>query len=213
MAYSVKEIFYSLQGEGAQAGTAMVFCRFAGCNLWTGREADRSGAKCSFCDTDFVGTDGPGGGKFDRPGDLADSIALAWAGHAVDSVRRWVIFTGGEPMLQLDESVIDCMKARGFVVAIETNGTLPVPDSVDWVCVSPKAGTTVVQRSGQELKVVFPQDHLDLESLRNYDFEHFSLQPKHSAQYDENVRATVEYCLTNPTWRLSMQMHKVVGIE
>lgn len=213
MSYSVKEIFFSLQGEGAQAGRAMVFCRFAGCNLWTGREEDRAGAICDFCDTDFVGTDGEDGGKFSDAFKLADAIASAWRTNALSTAQPWVVFTGGEPMLQLDDALISAVKARGFKAAIETNGTLPVPTTLDWICVSPKSGATLVQVSGQELKVVFPQNGLDLETLGEHDFEHFSLQPKDCAEYDKNVRETVEHCLKYPAWSLSLQLHKIVGIE
>jgi 7-carboxy-7-deazaguanine synthase len=206
--YSVKEIFLTLQGEGGQAGRAAVFCRFAGCNLWSGREEDRSKAICQFCDTDFVGMDGPGGGRFDTPGALADAVEAAWRGGG----HRLVVCTGGEPLLQLDDRLIREFKSRGFEIAVETNGTLPAPNGVDWVCVSPKAGAPLVQRHGQELKLVFPQAGFDLQELFRLDFERFYLQPMDGPAAAANTRAAIEACLENPGWRLSVQTHKFLGI-
>ncbi|MBN1607689.1 MAG: 7-carboxy-7-deazaguanine synthase [Polyangiaceae bacterium] len=209
MTYVAKEIFYTLQGEGAQAGRPAVLCRFAGCNLWTGREEDRAGAVCRFCDTDFVGTNGPGGGRFASAEDLADAIALTWASAAVG---RYVVFTGGEPTLQLDRAVLAAVHKRGFMAGIETNGTRTVPDGLDWVCVSPKAGAPLVQRGGDELKVVFPQAGLDPAALEELAFAHFFLQPCDGPELAANTRAAVDYCLAHPRWRLSLQTHKLVKI-
>jgi len=209
MSYAVKEIFLTLQGEGGQAGRAAVFCRFAGCNLWSGREADRAEAECRFCDTDFVGTDGPGGGKFADADDLAAAIESCWQGGDRD---RFVVFTGGEPLLQLDGAVIAAIQARGFTVAVETNGTIAAPAGIDWVCVSPKAGTTLVQLSGQELKLVFPQAGLDPDSLLGLDFAQFWLQPMDGPHQSAHTEAAIAYCLSNPHWRLSLQTHKLIGI-
>jgi 7-carboxy-7-deazaguanine synthase (Cx14CxxC type) len=210
MAYAVKEIFATLQGEGAQAGRAAVFCRFAGCNLWSGREKDRASAVCGFCDTDFVGIDGEGGGSFASPEALADAIEAAWLGDKSD---RFVVFTGGEPLLQLDEALIDAAHARGFEVAVETNGTLLPPRGVDWLCVSPKAGAPLVVAQGSELKLVFPQDNLSPEALGALDFRHFWLQPMDGADLAANTAAAVAYCLAHPHWRLSVQTHKLIGIR
>lgn len=216
MTYSVKEMFYTLQGEGARAGRPAVFCRFAGCNLWTGREQDRARAICQFCDTDFVGTDGTGGGRFQGADALADAVLAKWpAGWPSDSRasgQRYVVCTGGEPLLQLDEAAIDAFHARGFEVAIETNGTLPVPRGVDWVCVSPKAGSELVVREGHELKLVFPQEGIDPEALEALDFEHFYLQPKDDLARLSNTRRAIDYCLARPHWKLSVQTHKMLGI-
>jgi 7-carboxy-7-deazaguanine synthase len=209
--YSVKEIFYTLQGEGANAGTPAVFCRFAGCNLWSGREADRAAATCDFCDTDFVGTDGDGGGKFDSPGALADAIAAGWPAHAPD--RRFVVCTGGEPLLQLDAPLVAALHARGFRVAIETNGTLPAPSGIDWVCVSPKAATPLAIERGDELKLVFPQPLAPPERFEALAFDHFFLQPMDGPAREANTRGAVDYCLAHPRWRLSLQSHKIVGIR
>lgn len=206
--YSVKEIFLTVQGEGGQAGRAAVFCRFAGCNLWSGREQERPKAICQFCDTDFVGMDGPGGGRFDTPEALADAAESAWKGDG----HRLVVCTGGEPLLQLDVRLIGAFKRRGFEIAVETNGTLPVPEGVDWICVSPKAGALLVQRHGQELKLVFPQAGLDLEELSNLAFQRFYLQPMDGPAVAENTRAAIDACLSNPRWRLSVQTHKILGI-
>jgi 7-carboxy-7-deazaguanine synthase len=210
MTYSVKEIYYTLQGEGGQAGRAAVFCRFAGCNLWTGREEDRAKAICQFCDTDFVGTEGPGGGKFDSP----EALARAVAGHWPQGVRGrpLVVCTGGEPLLQLDEPLIDALHAFGFEIAVETNGTRPAPKGLDWVCVSPKAGTEIVLTRGSELKLVFPQPGAMPERFTDLDFRHFFLQPMDGPERRRNTRSAVEYCLQHPQWRLSIQTHKVLGI-
>lgn len=208
MTYSVKELFYTLQGEGAQAGRAAVFCRFAGCNLWTGREQDRATAVCTFCDTDFVGTDGEGGGKFATADALADAIAKAWPGGG----KPYVVCTGGEPLLQLDTPLIDALHARGFEVAVETNGTQPAPPGLDWICVSPKADAPLVLTSGHELKLVYPQPLAQPERFAQLDFQHFFLQPMDSVLQREHTKAAVDYCRSHPQWRLSVQMHKVVGI-
>lgn len=209
MTYTVKELFYTLQGEGARAGRAAVFCRFAGCNLWSGREADRAAAVCSFCDTDFIGVDGEGGGRFETAGALADAIARTWRGR---DGAPYVVFTGGEPLLQLDAALLDAAHARGFSCAIETNGTKPVPVGVDWVCVSPKAGAPLELRQGSELKLVYPQRDLDPASMATFAFDHFWLQPMDGPARVENTMAAVAYCLAHPQWRLSVQTHKVIGI-
>ena len=209
MTYTVKEIFLTLQGEGGQTGRAAVFCRFTGCNLGTGREADRSLAVCRFCDTDFVGMDGPGGGKFHTPQALAAAVAAAWSGP---DHNRMVVCTGGEPLLQLDPPAIKALRAEGFEIAIETNGTLPVPDGVDWVCVSPKAGTQIVQTWGHELKLVYPQDDLDPGRFEHLNFERFYVQPMDGPDHITNTDAAVAFCLANPRWRLSVQTHKYLGL-
>jgi 7-carboxy-7-deazaguanine synthase len=209
MTYSVKELFKTLQGEGAQAGRAAVFCRFAGCNLWSGREEDRAEAVCRFCDTDFVGTDGDGGGKFQNAADLAEAITRTWDGP-VD--RRYVVFTGGEPLLQLNPALIAAVHARGFEIAVETNGTLEPPPGIDWVCVSPKADAPFVLRAGNELKLVFPQDGIDPKRLQALNFDHFWVQPMDGPARAANTQAAVAFCLANPIWRLSLQTHKVIGI-
>ncbi|MDP1874534.1 7-carboxy-7-deazaguanine synthase [Phenylobacterium sp.] len=209
MTYSVKEIFLTLQGEGGQAGRAAVFCRFAGCNLWSGREQDRSKAVCTFCDTDFVGTDGQGGGKFITPEDLAAAVNAAWTGPD-DS--KLVVCTGGEPLLQLDTPLIDALHAAGFAIAVETNGTLVAPPGIDWICVSPKADAPVVQTSGQELKLVYPQPGVDPAHFEGLDFERFSLQPMDGPDREANTAAAVAYCLSHPRWRLSVQTHKYLGL-
>lgn len=211
MTYSVKEIFYTLQGEGAQAGRAAVFCRFAGCNLWSGLEHDRATAVCTFCDTDFVGTDGEGGGKFGAPQALAAAVARCWPG-ADASGNRFVVCTGGEPLLQLDEQLIDSLHAEGFEVAVETNGTQPVPRGLDWICVSPKAEAPVVVEGGHELKLVFPQDKARPEMFEGLRFRHFFLQPMDGAARGENTRLAIEYCKAHPKWRLSVQTHKYLNI-
>jgi 7-carboxy-7-deazaguanine synthase len=211
MTYAVKEIFYTLQGEGAQAGRPSVFCRFAGCNLWSGREEDRERAVCRFCDTDFVGTDGEGGGKFATPEALADAIDARWpAGDA--SGRRYVVCTGGEPLLQLDAPLIAALHARGFEIAVETNGTQPAPEGLDWICVSPKAGAPLVLTKGSELKLVYPQPGAMPERFESLEFAHFFLQPMDGLEQRRNTRLAVEYCLAHPRWRLSVQTHKVIGI-
>jgi 7-carboxy-7-deazaguanine synthase len=209
MPYTVKEIFYTLQGEGANAGRAAVFCRFTGCNLWSGREIDRHHAICKFCDTDFVGTDGVGGGRFDSPNALADAILRSWPPN---SGHKFVVCTGGEPLLQLDEALVDALHQREFWIAIETNGTMTVPKGVDWVCVSPKSGAPLVVRAGDELKVVFPQDgnpnqYLDLR------FKHFFIQPMDGPGRSEALEAAIRFCGDNPAWRLSLQTHKLIGIR
>lgn len=211
--YSVKEIFYTLQGEGAQAGRSAVFCRFAGCNLWTGREADRAGAICNFCDTDFVGTDGDGGGKFADAGALARACRNAWRGNS--GTPPFVVLTGGEPMLQVDKPLIAALHAAGFEIAIETNGTLPVPRAIDWISVSPKAGADLVQRSGDELKLVYPQSAFDPATLEGLDFTYFLLQPmdQGAVRTANNLRAAIGYCLDHPKWRLSVQTHKLLGLR
>ena len=209
MSYSVKELFRTLQGEGAQAGRAAVFCRFSGCNLWSGREADRAAATCRFCDTDFVGLDGEGGGRFADAAALADAIAATWG---AGSARRFVVFTGGEPLLQLDDALITAVHGHGFEIAMETNGTLAAPGGLDWICVSPKAGTALEQRRGHELKLVFPQPGLDPDTVADLDFTHFFLQPMDGPDRMRNTQAAVAYCLANPRWRLSVQTHKMIGI-
>lgn len=210
MTYSVKEIFYTLQGEGAQAGRPAVFCRFAGCNLWTGRESDRATAICRFCDTDFVGTDGEGGGKFADAAVLARTIDALWP--ASYAVSKYVVFTGGEPLLQLDAALISAMHAVGFEIAIETNGSLPVPDGVDWVCVSPKIGAPLVVRKGSELKVVIPQENQSLDDYEDLAFDHFFVQPMDGPQQEENTRLAIDVCKRNPKWKLSLQTHKLLQI-
>ena len=209
MSYAVKEIFLTLQGEGGQAGRAAVFCRFSGCNLWSGREQDRATAVCSFCDTDFVGMDGVGGGRFDSPDELAAAIEAAWGAADAD---RLVVCTGGEPLLQLDPPLIEALHGRGFAVAVETNGTIPAPEGLDWVCVSPKAGAPVVQTTGQELKLVHPQPGVDPGRFEALKFERFYLQPMDGPDREANTRAAVAYCLAHPRWRLSVQTHKFLGL-
>jgi 7-carboxy-7-deazaguanine synthase (Cx14CxxC type) len=209
MTYAVKECFLTLQGEGVQSGSRAVFLRFAGCNLWSGREQDRTSAQCRFCDTDFVGTDGEGGGKFAAPDALADQVEATWgAGRE----QRLVVITGGEPMLQLDAALIDALHARGFRVAMETNGTLPAAAGVDWVCVSPKAGTEIVQRTGNELKLVWPQAGIDPAELESWDFDHFLVQPMDCAEREAALQAAIELAMDRPGWRLSLQAHKAVGL-
>jgi 7-carboxy-7-deazaguanine synthase len=215
MPYAVKEIFYTLQGEGANTGRPAVFCRFAGCNLWTGREADRRKAVCTFCDTDFVGTDGPGGGKFADAEALADAVSAAVPPGLLASLRPCVLLvvcTGGEPLLQLDPPAIDALHARGFEVAVETNGTVSRPPGVDWLCVSPKAEAPLVLTAGDELKLVFPQADAPPERFRGLDFRHFFLQPMDGPDRERNTRLALEYCLAHPAWRLSLQTHKMLGI-
>jgi len=209
--YSVKEIYYTLQGEGANTGRPAVFCRFSGCNLWSGREEDREGAVCGFCDTDFVGTDGPGGGRFATADELADAVRAAWLDTGRGS-RPLVVCTGGEPLLQLDEPAVAALKERRCEVAVETNGTLPVPAGVDWVCVSPKAGTELVVLAGDELKLVFPQAGIDPASYEGLDFRHLFLQPMDGPDREANTRLAADYCLRHPRWRLSLQMHKLLGL-
>jgi 7-carboxy-7-deazaguanine synthase len=207
--YTVKEIFYTLQGEGANAGRPAVFCRFSGCNLWTGREADRPNAVCDFCDTDFVGV-GPDGGKFATADELADAVASRWPGN---TGQKLVVCTGGEPLLQLDTPAIDALHARGFEVAVETNGTQEPPAGLDWICVSPKARASWVLKRGNELKLVFPQPALDPADLEALPFDQFFLQPMDGPDASANMRAAVDYCLAHPRWRLSIQTHKLLGIR
>jgi 7-carboxy-7-deazaguanine synthase (Cx14CxxC type) len=210
MVYAIKEAFYTLQGEGRHAGRAAVFCRFAGCNLWNGREEDRSGAVCRFCDTDFVGVDGENGGKFRDAGELAALLARLWgAGRE----RRFVVLTGGEPMLQVDAALIEALHAEGFEIALETNGTLSVPAEIDWICVSPKAGAPLAQTSGQELKLVFPQAGAEPELYEDLDFEHFLLQPMDGPEVLGNTKAAIDHCLAHPRWRFCLQTHKIIGVK
>lgn len=208
MSYAVKEIYYTLQGEGAQAGRPAVFLRFAGCNLWSGREEDRAGAVCRFCDTDFVGVDGPGGGRFACAEDVAAAVAGCWPGGG----RPYVVCTGGEPLLQLDEPLIEALHVAGFEVAVETNGTIAAPAGLDWICVSPKAGAPLAQTSGHELKLVFPQPGAEPDRFEALAFERFLLQPMDGPAREENTRAAVQYCLAHPQWRLSLQTHKILQI-
>ena len=209
MTYSVKEIFLTLQGEGGQAGRVAVFCRFAGCNLWTGREQDRASAVCRFCDTDFVGVDGPGGGKFASAATLAAAVAAAWEGAPEN---RLVVLTGGEPLLQVDAALIEALHDAGFAIALETNGTIAAPAGVDWVCVSPKADAALAQTAGQELKLVYPQDGVDPARFETLAFERFALQPMDGPDREAATRAAIAYCLAHPRWRLSLQTHKYLGI-
>ena len=206
--YSVKEIFLTLQGEGGQAGKAAVFCRFSGCNLWTGREEDRASAVCTFCDTDFVGVDGMGGGKFETAEALARAVEIQWRGDS----DRLVVCTGGEPLLQLDAALIDALHARGFSIAVETNGTIAAPSGIDWICVSPKADAKLVQTSGQELKLVYPQASHDPARFEAQNFERFFLQPMDGPDREASLSACVAYCLSHPRWRLSVQTHKYLGL-
>ena len=208
--YSVKEIFYTLQGEGAQSGRAAVFLRFAGCNLWSGREQDRMAAVCRFCDTDFVGTNGPGGGKFADSDALTGVVAEKWP--TGDGGRRYVVCTGGEPLLQLDAPLIEALHARGFEIAIETNGTIAAPDGIDWICVSPKGRAELVQQAGDELKFVYPQADADPASFEALPFRHFFIQPMDGPDLAANIEKSAAFCMANPRWRLSMQMHKLAGI-
>ncbi|HEY8431573.1 MAG TPA: 7-carboxy-7-deazaguanine synthase [Sandaracinaceae bacterium] len=209
MAYAVKEIFYTLQGEGAQVGRPAVFCRFAGCNLWTGREKDRARAVCRFCDTDFVGTDGPGGGRFATAAELARAVRAAWPS---ERGRRFVVCTGGEPLLQLDAAAVEALHGEGFEVAVETNGTIEPPPGIDWICVSPKAGAPLALTRGDELKLVYPQPGAEPELFEHLAFEHFFLQPMDGPERERNTALAVERCLRDPRWRLSLQTHKLLGI-
>jgi 7-carboxy-7-deazaguanine synthase len=211
MTYSIKEIYYTLQGEGANTGRAAVFCRFAGCNLWTGKEENRADAICRFCDTDFVGTNGQGGGKFDSASQLARAAASKWP-RVQGNARPLLVCTGGEPLLQLDESLVSAFHEERFEVAIETNGTHVPPSGIDWICVSPKAGTDLVLRTGNELKLVFPQENAEPERFVNLDFDHFFLQPMDGAGREVNTQLALRYCLGHPKWRLSLQTHKMIGI-
>jgi 7-carboxy-7-deazaguanine synthase (Cx14CxxC type) len=212
MTYAVKEVFYTLQGEGAQSGRAAVFCRFVGCNLWSGRESDRPTAVCKFCDTDFLGTDGPDGGTFQDASALAQKIEDTWASNSALG-KRFVVLTGGEPLLQLDKPLIDELHSRQFKVALETNGTIQAPEGIDWICVSPKAGTKLTQREGDELKLVFPQTDLQPENCIDLVFRHFFLQPMDGPHKERNTENAVRYCLQNPQWRLSLQTHKLIGLR
>ena len=209
MTYTAKEIFLTVQGEGGQAGRAAVFLRFAGCNLWSGRERDRASAVCNFCDTDFIGTDGPGGGKFRTPQALAEAVDAAWRGGAEGKL---VVCTGGEPLLQLDAPLIEALHRAGFEIAVETNGTIVAPDGVDWICVSPKSDAPVVQTSGQELKLVYPQPGVDPARFEHLYFERLYLQPMDGPDRDANTHEAVAYCLSHPRWRLSVQTHKYIGV-
>lgn len=214
MTYSVKEIYYTLQGEGAQTGRPAVFLRFAGCNLWSGREAHREAAVCRFCDTDFVGTDGPGGGKFETADDLAEAVLRAWPQGSI-SASPYVVCTGGEPLLQLDDAAIEALHSAGFEIGVESNGTLVAPEGIDWLCVSPKGHAPVVQTSGDELKLVYPQAESGAQpdSFAHLGFRHFFLQPLDSPERDENTRSAIDYCLRHPQWKLSLQTHKIIGID
>lgn len=215
MSYAVKEIFYTLQGEGRHAGRAAVFCRFAGCNLWSGREADRASAVCRFCDTEFVGTDGTGGGRFADPQSLASRIAAQWPTAAVGAgpEPRFVVLTGGEPLLQLDAPLVDALHAQGFEIAVESNGTIVAPIGIDWLCISPKAGAALLQRSGHELKVVVPQPGIDLAELEALPFDQRRVQPMDGPQLAANTEWAVQWCLAHPAWQLSLQTHKLLGIR
>ncbi|HEX4198010.1 MAG TPA: 7-carboxy-7-deazaguanine synthase [Caulobacteraceae bacterium] len=210
MTYAVKEIFLTLQGEGGQAGRTAVFCRFAGCNLWSGREQDRAQAVCNFCDTDFVGVDGTGGGRFADAPALAQAIAACWGG---EPQNRLVVCTGGEPLLQLDAALIEALHAEGFSIAVETNGTIAAPDGLDWICVSPKADAPLAQTAGQELKLVYPQPGVDPARYEILAFERFSLQPMDGPDREANTSAAIAYCLSHPRWRLSLQTHKYLGLR
>lgn len=214
MTYSVKEIYFTLQGEGAHAGRAAVFLRFSGCNLWSGREQHRDAAICKFCDTEFVGTDGPGGGKFAAARELASAVSRVWGDNAAAD-RKYVVCTGGEPLLQLDAAAIDAFHDAGFEVGVETNGTVAAPDGIDWLCVSPKADAAVVQQSGSELKLVYPQSEGEAQpdQFADLSFEYFFLQPCDDENLDANTRSVVDYCLRHPQWRLSLQTHKILGID
>ena len=211
MSCAVKEIFYTLQGEGAQSGRGAVFCRFAGCNLWSGLEKDRASAICQFCDTDFKDTNGPGGGKFDTADSLSAAIQEKWPSGSAPA-KRYVVCTGGEPLLQLDAALIEALHLCNFEIAVETNGTIPAPDYIDWICVSPKSGAPLRQTNGNELKLVYPQTGLDPESLAQLQFKHFFLQPMDGPNLAANTELAVQYCLKHPQWRLSLQTHKIVGI-
>ena len=214
MTYAVKEIFKTLQGEGAQTGRTAVFCRFAGCNLWSGREEDRASAVCTFCDTDFVGTNGPNGGEFANAEELADAVARQWETTRHNQTGAWplVVCTGGEPLLQIDAPLIDALHERGFEIAVETNGTLPLPAGIDWSCVSPKAGTVLRITAGDELKLIYPQEGAEPEQYTHLDFRHFYLQPMDGPGVAHNTRLAVEYCLAHPRWRISLQTRKILGI-
>jgi len=213
MAYLVKEIYYTLQGEGAQVGRPAVFCRYARCNLWSGRESQRASAVCRFCDTDFVGTDGPGGGRFATAEALAQAVGAAWGGAAHSKAEPYVVCTGGEPLLQLDEPAVAALHAAGFTVGVETNGTQPAPTGLDWICVSPKAGAALALRAGDELKLVYPQEGAAPEDFEDLAFQRFLLQPMDGPEREKNTALAIEYCLGHPQWRLSLQTHKYTGIR
>ena len=213
MAYAVKEIFYSLQGEGAHAGRPAIFCRFTGCNLWSGQEKHRADAVCQFCDTDFVGTDGECGGSFKNAVALAKAVVSYWPESITDIIHPYVICTGGEPLLQLDKDLIEAFHNEGVEVAIESNGTIPVPEGIDWVCVSPKSGSTVVVEQGDEIKLVYPQEGHQPSDFVHLNFEHFFLQPMFDEDENGHVKETIEYCLTHPRWSLSLQSHKLLGLQ
>ena len=214
MTYSVKEIYYTLQGEGAQTGRPAVFLRFAGCNLWSGREQHRAEAICRFCDTEFVGTDGPGGGKFESADDLAAAVAAAWP-QSRNGAKSYVVCTGGEPLLQLDVAAVEALHAVGFEVGVESNGTIAAPPGIDWLCISPKGTAPVLQRSGNELKLVFPQEEAEAQPgmFTDLAFDRFFLQPLDNAEREQNTRAALQYCLEHPQWQLSLQTHKILGID
>lgn len=212
MAYSIKEIFATLQGEGAQAGRAAIFCRFSGCNLWSGLEAHRAKADCTFCDTDFVGMDGSHGGRYVDAESLAQAISHIWDVASADHARRYVVFTGGEPLLQLDKKLIDAMHRAHFEIAIESNGSIHVPQGVDWICISPKPGPETIQKRGDELKLIYPQKHIKPERFVDWNFRHFFLQPMDGPFYERHLKETVSYCQSHPQWRLSLQTHKLIGI-
>lgn len=213
MSYAVKELYYTLQGEGAQTGRAAVFCRFAGCNLWSGREEDRAEAVCQFCDTDFVGMDGPGGGRFASASELATAVRACWDAQAApDSGTPYVVCTGGEPLLQLDAALVEALHAAGLEVGVETNGTIAAPPGLDWICVSPKAGAELLQTRGDELKLVFPQDGAEPHRYEGLDFAHFFLQPMDGPYQSANIASATAWCRARPRWRLSLQTHKLIGI-
>ena len=212
MIFSVKEIYFTIQGEGARSGRAAIFCRFSGCNLWSGLEHQREKAVCNFCDTDFNGTDGENGGKYCTVEELATVIEGIWIQSTCDDTNRYVVFTGGEPGLQINEELVSSLQAKKFEVAIETNGTVPLPDNLDWITVSPKTRTPFVVTKGSELKFVFPQEQLTPEEFKTLDFEHFYIQPKFDCQYDDNLHDCFEFCLKHPKWKLSLQAHKYIGI-
>ena len=213
MVYSVKEIYYTLQGEGAQAGRPAIICRFAGCNLWSGLEADRSSAVCRFCDTNFVGLDGPRGGRFESAGELARAVASAWPGNGRWAHRKYVVCSGGEPLLQLDDAAVAALHEAGFQVAVETNGTIEPPAGLDWICVSPKANTELKVRQGNELKLVFPQSDASPERFADLRFQHFFLQPLDGPDLARNIERAVHYCLEHPQWRFNLQLHKVIPLR
>ena len=208
--YTIKEIYYTIQGEGFHTGRSAVFVRFSGCNLWSGHEKDRENAICNFCDTDFIGTDGPGGGRFQTPDDLVENILSKWPSRSIE--QRFVVFTGGEPLLQMNEELINVLHFNKFEIAIETNGTVNAPKNIDWVCVSPKAGSDLIITKGNELKLVYPQHGIDPSQYENLNFDHFSLQPMDNENLNENIQKTIKYCHEHPLWRLSLQTHKFVGI-